>query len=188
MSYKPGGDVITKDGRTSQYVAGGFTETETVHLDVGTASTLIAYMLIDISDTTNWKHTNTGHINLEYLIMEVDPDTSFVGEIKVGFLEDVDGDNGDFHTVIDIDMKRKSALLVEIINFGTHGLDCESNHHFGPITANSTLFQTDINLGGPDDPGTLTYPSGNGDLAMIVDGDGTNTVDVSITIGYETAV
>ena len=33
---------------------------------------------------------------------------------------------------------------------------------------------------------TLTYPSGDGDLILYVDGDGTNLVDVSITLGYET--
>ena len=188
MAYKPSGDLITKDDRTSQYVAAGFTETETVHLDVGTSSVLIAYMLIDISNTSSWQHTNTGHVNLEYIIIEVDPDTNFKGEIKIGFLEDVGAESGDFYTVIDVDMKRKSALLVENLNFGSHGLDCESNHHFGPIIASSTLFRTSgADLGGPDDPATLTYPSGAGDLAMIVDGDGTNTVDVSITIGYETA-
>ncbi|KKN03165.1 hypothetical protein LCGC14_1110400 [marine sediment metagenome] len=189
MTYKPSGDLITKDGRTSQYVAAGFTETQTVHLDIGTSNTLIAYMLIDISDTGNWKHTNTGHINLEYIIIEADPATNFLGEIKIGFLENVDASNGDFYNILDIDMKRKSDLLVEVINFGSHGLDCQSNHHFGPITLNSTLFQTSgANLGGPDDPSTLTYPSGNGDLVMIIDGDGANIVDVSITIGYETAI
>lgn len=186
-TYTPGGDTITKDGRTSQYVAAGFTETETVHLDAETSSTLIAYMLIDISDTSNWNHTNTGHINIEYILIEVDPDTNFIGEVKIGFLENVDADNGDFYTIIDIDMRRKSALLVENLNFGSHGLDCESDHHFGPIIVNSTLFQTDVNLGGPDNPAALTYPSGASDLVMIIDGDGTNTVDVSITIGYETA-
>ena len=188
MTYKPSGDLITKDGRTSQYVAAGFTETETVHLDVGTSSAQIAYMLIDISNTSSWQHTNTGHINIEYILLEVDPDSNWIGEVKIGFLEDVNVNNGDFYTVIDIDMARKSGLLVENIDFGSHGLDCESNHHFGPITANSTLFQTSgANLGGPDDPATLTYPSGDGDLVMVIDGDGTNTVDVSITIGYETA-
>ena len=189
MTYKPSGDLITKDGRTSQYVAAGFTETETIHLDVGTSSASIAYMLIDLSnDTDKWQHTNTGHINLEYLIVEVDPDTNWKGEVKIGFLEDVGANDGDFYQVIDIDMARKSGLLVENIDFGSHGLDCESDHHFGPIIADSALFQTaGADLGGPDNPAVLTYPSGAGDLAMIIDSDGANIVDVSITIGYETA-
>ena len=184
MTYKPGGDLITKDGRTSQYVASGFTETVTVHIDIQTSNTLIAYMLIDLSDTTAWKHTNTGHINLEYLIIEVDPATNFLGEIKLGFLSSVDAANGDFNNILDIDMARKSELLVEIINFGTHGLDCETNHHYGPVIVDSTLFQTaGANILGPD--GATSHPSGAGDLCLIVDGDGTNAVDVSITIGYE---
>ncbi len=186
-TYKPGGDTITKDGRTSQFVASGFTETHTVHLDVQAVATQTAYMLIDISDTTNWKHTNTGHINLEYLIIEVDPDATFAGEIKIGFLTNVDATNGDFNQILDIDMVRKSDLLVETIDFGSHGLDCETSHHFGPITANSTLFQTDVNLGGPDDPATITYPSGASDLVMLIERSA-GTVDVSITLGYETAV
>ncbi len=186
MTYKPSGDLITKDGRTSQYVASGFTETNTVHIDVQTSHTLIAYMLIDLSDTTNWKHTNTGHINLEYLIIEVDPSPNFLGEIKLGFLSSVGADNGDFNNILDIDMARKSELLVEIINFGSHGLDCETSHHYGPVIANSELFQTTgANILGPD--GATSHPSGAGDLCLIVDGDGTNEVDVSITIGYETA-
>ena len=186
MTYKPSGDLITKDGRTSQYVAAGFTETETIHIDVQTDSTLIAYMLIDLSDTATWKHTNTGHINLEWVLIEVDPDNTWVGQVKIGFLEDVSADNGDFHQIFDIDMERKTALLVENLDFGSHGLDCEADHHYGPVIADSTLFQTaGANILGPD--GATSHPSGAGDLVMIVDGDGTNFVDVSITIGYETA-
>ncbi len=186
MTYKPGGDIILKDGRRSQYVAAGFTETQSVHIDVQTTSTLIAYMLIDLSDTGTWKHTNTGHINLEYFVIEVDPEDLFAGQIKIGFLENVDADNGDFYQIMDIDMQKKSDLLVENLNFGTHGLDCESSHHYGPIIANSTLFQTaGADILGPD--GATSHPCGAGDLVMIVDGDGTKQVDVSILLGYETA-
>ncbi len=180
------GDLITKDGRKSQYVVSGFTDTQTVHTDVATSSTLIAYMLIDLSNTAVWKHTNTGEIIIEYIIIEVDPDTNFKGEVKLGYLTNVDATNGDFNQILDIDMARKADLFAETINFGSHGLHCSDDAHFGIKIADSTLFQTDVNLGGPDDPATLTYTSGNGDLVMIVDGDGTNTVDVSITIGYET--
>ena len=177
-----GGDVITKDGRTSQYVAMGFTDTDTVHFDIQNVQTQTAYMLIDLSGTTNWPHSNTGHINLEYIIIEIDPDpTTYLGEIKLGFLSDVDGDDGDFHQVIDIDMRRKSELLVEVIDFGSHGMDLEENHWFGPTISNSALFQTDVGLVGPDGN---SFFSGAGDLVMIIEASA-GAVDVSLTIGYE---
>lgn len=180
---------ITKDGKTSLYTVAGFTDTQTVHLDVAVPSIAsVAYMLIDLSDTTNWNHTNTSEIVLEYLNLEVDPGSTFVGEVKIGYLKNVDGTNGDFVTLFDVDMKKSAALFVETIDFGSHGVHCTDNHHFGPTAANSTLFQTDVNLGGPDDPTTLTYPSGAGDLVMLVTGSGSGNagVDVSITLGYET--
>ena len=180
--FTPGASLITKDGRTSHFVASGFTDTHTIHADFQGIDTQTAFMLIDLSDTSNWTHSETGHINIEYVIIEIDPDTSFLGEIKFGFLTNVDGDNGDFNQIIDIDMVKKSDLLVEVINFGSHGFDCEVDHHFGPITANSVLFQTDVNLEGPD--GNTSYPSGDGDLALRVERSG-GEVDVSVTIGYE---
>ena len=181
-NQRSGGDLITKDGKTSQYIASGFTETHTIHLDTQAIITQTAFMLIDLSDIINWPHSLTGHINLEYMILEVDPDSSYLGEVKLGFLSNVDATNGDFHQIIDIDMARKSNLLVEVINFGSYGFDCEADHHFGPIMADSTLFQTDVNLEGPD--GATSYPSGNGDLAMIIERSA-GSVDVSLTIGYE---
>jgi hypothetical protein len=178
--------VVNSSGKTSSYVAMGYTNTFSTHMDISSSSTLIAYMLIDLSDTTSWRHTKVGEIIVEYIIIEVDPDTNFVGEVKLGYLTNVDGTNGDFNQFVDIDMRRKADLFAEVIEFGSHGFHCANASHFGPMLT-STLFQTDVNLAGPDDPTTLTYPSGDGDLVMIVDGDGTNVVNVSITIGYETA-
>lgn len=182
MSYKPGGDTVTKDGRTSQFTAAGFTETTTIHLDAQSIAAQTAFMLIDLSDTTNWPHSLTGHINIEYIVLEVDPDASYLGEVKLGFLSNVDATNGDFNQILDMDMAKKSDFLVEIVDFGSHGLDCETSHHFGPITADSILFQTDVNLAGPS--GATSYPSGDGDLVMLVERSA-GTVDVSITLGYE---
>lgn len=184
MTYNPTGTLTTRHNIDSQNVVFGFANTQTVHLDVATDSTLIAFMLIDISDTTLWKHTNTDHIIIRHLLIEVDPASNFLGEIKVGFLDDVDADNGDFHQIIDFDMARKSDLIIEDLVF-SGGFHCQNATHFGPHITNSTLFQTTgADILGPD--GSTSHPSGNGDLVMIIDGDGTNFVDVSITIIYET--
>ena len=176
--------LVTRHGRTSQYVVDGFADTQTVHLDTGSVAAQTAFMLIDISDTTNWKHTNTDHIILDHILIEVDPDSTYLGEVKIGFLSSVDATNGDFNQIIDFDMAKKSDLAIEDLTFGG-GFHCQASTHFGPILANSTLFQTDVNLGGPDDPATITYPSGAGDLALLVEVSA-GAVDVSITLVYET--
>ena len=62
MTYQPVGDTITRHNRASQYVVDGYADTATVHLDTGSISAQKAFMLIDISDTTNWQHTNTDHV------------------------------------------------------------------------------------------------------------------------------
>lgn len=183
MTYKPSGDIIDHNNVKSQSTVAGFTNTFTIHGDFAPITAQTAFMLIDLSNAGNWAHTNTGHINLEYIILEVDPDTSYLGEIKLGFLTNVDGNDGDFNQVIDIDMVKKSDLVIEIIEFGSHGLDCSTGQHFGPITANSPLFKTGLNLKGPD--GATSYPSGDGDLILLVELSA-GEVDVSITIGYET--
>ena len=54
---------------------------------------------------------------------------------------------------------------------------------FGPISANNALFQTDVNLFGPD--GTVAFPSGDGDLVLLVDWTA-GTINVSCSIDYET--
>lgn len=178
------GQSLTKDNRRSQFVVFGFTDTDIVHMDVQNITVLsTAFMLIDLSDTINWPHSETGHINIEYIILEIDPDGSYVGEVKFGFLTGVNASNGDFHQIIDLDMERKADLLVEVIDFGSHGMDLRTNHWFGPTTANSALFKTGTNLLGPD--GNTSYPSGDGDFVMIIEASA-GAVDVSLTVGYET--
>ena len=180
------GDLVTDvEGQNAQVTVTGTTLTDTVHLDAE-VSVDTAFMLIDKSDTTTWPHTvSTGyHVMLEYIVIEVDPDTNYLGEVKLGYLKNVDATNGDFVQILDVDLRSKSDLIVENINFGNRGLQLSDATHFGPVIANSTLFQTDVNLGGPDDPTTLTYPSGEGDLILYITRSA-GTVDVSITLGYE---
>ena len=130
-------------------------------MDFATSSTLIAFMVVDLSDTTNWKHTNTGSIVIDYFLLEINPSNNFGGQIKLGYLKNVDATNGDFVQIIDIDMENKSDILFENMNFESNGFHCSDSSHFGPVIADSTLFQTGVNLGGPDDPTTGAYPSGS---------------------------
>lgn len=182
--YGATGTQITRHGVRSQNVVDGFAATQTVHLDTGSVNAQTAFMLIDISDTTNWKHTKTDHVIIRHILLEVDPDNTYLGEIKIGFLSNVDATNGDFNQIIDLDLVKKSDLVIEDLTF-IGGFHCQVSTHFGPILANSTLFQTDVDLGGPDAPGSTTYPSGDGDLILLIERSA-GAVDVSVTLIYET--
>ncbi len=46
---------VQKDGKTSFCVVNGLSDTQTMHLNVGTSSTLIAFMLVDISITVGYE-------------------------------------------------------------------------------------------------------------------------------------
>ena len=71
-----------------------------VHLDIQALAAPKGYMLVDLSDTTNWPHTAGDHITLEHLNLQVDPTAAFRGDIYIGFLSDVDADNGDLNKVV----------------------------------------------------------------------------------------
>ncbi len=160
---------------------------KSIHLNHSTNSTLLALMLVDLSNTAVWKHKETNTIILKNLGLIGVAHASFAGEIKIGFLSAVDSTNGDFNQIANFDFTQvPGADLIQADLNLDKGLVCKTNQHFGPVIANSVLFQDDVNLAGPDDPTTITYPSGNGDLVAIVDGDGTNAIDFSINLGYDT--
>lgn len=174
----------TSEGQVSAHTIPGHVDIEVVHIDVevtGTATT--GFMVIDLSDTTNWPHSSTGHIDIVYIIINVNPTATFSGDISLGFLSNVDETNGDFNGIMEIHMDKKQDSVTQMMNFGAFEMSLELAHWFGPITANDTLWQTDVSLQGPD--GASSYPSGAGDLVLHVVAT-TSDVAVGLTIGYRT--
>jgi len=188
MAYLPAFDkrvkTETSEGQTSAHIIPGHVDIEVVHIDIEqSATTTTGYMVIDLSDTTNWPHTATGHIDIVYILINVNPTATFVGDIELGFLSSVDATNGDFNGIFEIHMDKKQDSITQFMNFGAFEMSLETAHWFGPTTANDTIWQTDVNLAGPD--GNTSFPSGNGDLVMLVTAT-TSDVAVGLTIGYRT--
>jgi len=171
----------TTEGETSAHVIPGHVDIEVVHLDAD-VSAAEDFMLIDLSDTTNWPHTLTGHIDVVYILINVNPTATFAGDIEIGFLSAVDATNGDFHPVFEIHMDKKQDSITQMMNFGAFEMSLEKAHWFGTTTANDVAFQTDVALTGPDGN---TFNSGSGDLVMRIEV-GTSSVAVGLTIGYRT--
>ena len=75
-------------------------------------------MVIDLSDSTNWPHTKTGHIDIVYIVVNVNPTATFEGDIQLGFLDNVDGTDGDFNGIMEIYMDKKQDSITQMMNFG----------------------------------------------------------------------
>lgn len=174
----------TSENEVSAHFVPGHVDIEVVHIDIEqSATSTTGYMVIDLSDSTKWPHTATGHIDIVYILLNINPTATFVGDIAFGFLTNVDGTNGDFNGLFEIHMDKKQDSVTQFMNFGAFEMSLESTHWFGPITANDVIWQTDVDLTGPD--GTTTFPSGNGDFVMLVTAT-TSDVAVGLTVGYRT--
>ncbi len=186
MTYSPfpgNIDTVTFEGKTSLLTAAGPRDVEIVHIDAEDIDETEAFMVIDLSDTVNWPHSDTGHIDILWIVINVDPDTLYAGDIQLGFLSNVDASNGDFHGIAEIHLDKKTDPFSLAIPIGRFGMTLETEHWFGPTILNSILFQTDLSIQGPDN--TVVYPSGNGDLIMIVNRTA-GEVSVGLAVGYTT--
>jgi len=137
------------------------------------------YILIDLSDTTNFKHTNTGSILLSFMKLSLNPATTFRGDIEVGFLANVDGTNGDFHEIASWHMDQLSSRVEQFFN-AFPGVVTDATH-LGPKYLNQAAFNTGSALASP----AGTSVSGNGDLALRITRTA-GTIDIGVTVGYNT--
>ena len=69
MAYSPTFDKVvtttTSEGETSGHFVPGHVDIEVVHIDIDqSATTTVGYMVVDLSDTTAWPHSTTGHSDL----------------------------------------------------------------------------------------------------------------------------
>lgn len=180
MSHWTGDKEDFEDVR-SMYVVPGPHHVDSVHLDVEDCQADTAFMLVDLSDTTNWPHGDTDHLHIDTLDIMFNPDAVFTGDVQLGFLSGVDADNGDLHIIHNWHFENDRATLIDHLSWEHVQLICTAAHWFGPTVADNALFQTDVNLQGPD--GAANYPSGDGDLVLRVLRTA-GTIDIGITVAY----
>lgn len=75
-------------------------------------------ILVDLSDTTHWKHDQTGRIDLSYISMQVDRAANSVGTLYVGIVTRVDATNGDISYIRTLQFQNNSEThLLRTDNF-----------------------------------------------------------------------
>ncbi len=177
-------NLVSYEGDTSLKIVPGHKNVFTVHLDVQNLGANAGYMLVDLSDIINWPHTNVEHIVLEWFTVNINPSTAFRGDVSIGFLKNVDTDNGDLCKVHSWHLDQAALEIVDGFNHSGHGLDLSEENSFLPVDVDDVTWQTDINLIGPAG-GAAAHPAGDGDFVMKVVRTAGN-VDISISCGYTT--
>lgn len=169
---------------TSVPTVSGHKQIKTVHMDVQNASGTVGYMLIDLSDTSNWKHSLTGHITIEEVHVNVNPSTSFVGDIEFGFVSSVTTTSGTLNNVLPtVHLQQQATDSDHFYDYRNIGLNLKTTDLFGKTTTFDTTWQTDVNLYGPN--GATSFPCGDGDMVMkLISTAG--TIDIGITVMYTT--
>ena len=182
----------------------GFKTRYTAVLGAEAVAASTAYVLVDLSDTTNYPHAGTQELHLLGLDVHTEKASTGIYDIWVGVITEVDATNGTadwievFHLEANgntVDATDRFAQVVDYtLGGGNHeGINCEVVS--GALTrivtnqqqAGHTNWQTDTGLASPVGAAAgATGKPGPGDLVVWVE-EVTNggTIDFSITAIYE---
>lgn len=163
------------------------------------------YVLVDLSDTTNFKHTDENVIHLLGLVLSAEKASDGAYDIWVGVITEVDGTNGSAHwlhcwhlqsmdNATDSTDRFNGSVDFTANGANPNGLNLEIDktaaaekpRHFlsNEVLAGSTVFQNDQNMTSP--AGATTKP-GVGDLVVYVEETGgTGTIDFFLSAMYDT--
>ncbi len=150
-------------------------------------SNIVAATQLMVIDSDNqsgaWPHPGVvpgEAVEIRYIWIQVHPDNSFVGDVILGFLSNVDATAGDFNCLYTWHVERAKTSIVEFYDQSWNPVRCSAEYHLGPITADDTDFEGDVAIGAPDGN---SYLPANNDIVLDITRTG-GALDVSIMIGY----
>ena len=165
-----------------------------------------AYVLVDLSDTTNYPHTKTGEIHLLGLDVNIETQSDGIYDMWIGVITEVDATNGTadwvhvFHEESTNNPTDSTDRFNDQLDFTLGGSNDEGinlNITGGAMTrivtnlqqAGHVNWQTDTGLASPVGAAAgATGKPGVGDLVVWVEEvSGTGTIDFMLKVIYETA-
>ena len=154
-----------------------------MHLDNLIASQ--DFILVDVSDTTNWPHANgSGKVNIHSISIFLDPDNTFNGDITLIFIEENDSTDGTTHELYGVHLQ-KQAVEQEISKiFQTPLVADKIKHLSDTINTTDTGVQDDVALASVFDK-TVAYSTLPEDDDVLLRLDmSAGSIDIGITIQY----
>lgn len=152
-------------------------------------TTSTAAIIIDLSDTTNWPHKQTGSIDIATIWVDFDKIGTSTCTVKIGVVTAVDSSSGTvtYFWVANSTMNHVSTpgvnspelnglIRAKVSSAGTTPFILSNNKH-----TSSTLYQTDVTL--PTANGTYVVPAA-GDIVLFVDGNAVTNTTVTVHLLY----
>jgi len=157
-----------------------------------------AFVLVDLSDTGSFPHTETGRIRLYSLTLSIEKETDGQYLLKFGVITEVDATNGSAYWFYIVDDEYignptdSTDRLAQKLTWDG-GIDLEIDtvgEIFENIISNTEMaddvaWQTDVSLDSPK--GDTQSPPGVGDLVMYLEETaGAGTISFSVLVEYIT--
>lgn len=137
-------------------------------------------LLIDLSDTTNFDHGSTGHLNIDAIHTVLDPTSSFKGTIRYGFLSGVNQTDADVKIVDGYSVVNKNRAIDEAVGMYPHSIQCVNDEHFGKQLEGYGAFNSTVKALKADN---TSEACGDGDFVAIV-APTAGTTDVMLSVWY----
>jgi len=147
-------------------------------------ATTTGYVLVDLSDPTNYPHTETGRVDIDWIIVDYLGDNACVGSIEVGFIASITSSNADWHSLAKAHLDKKETERPIQINFNPQHIVCSTAEHL----SGGTMFHNDDTTFQDDTALTATCATATpavGDLICKVTLSA-GSVGFALTIGYHT--
>lgn len=125
-------------------------------------------ILLDLSDTTNYPHINTGSIHMAWMLFSIEASSNADYELSLGFLNNVDATDGDYWEIFAVSGTKQTGVnKFQLLSVAPDGPWCKPDRVItNNILLNQTAFQTDVNMKTILDPLTADTPPGTGDIVV----------------------
>ena len=156
-----------------------------VSYEVTAVEAKTGYVLIDLSNATNYPHTLTSEIHVDWLAFSMLGDVSCEGHVHIGFISAIDADKGTMISFVCKPADKIARASFVSRQYNPSAVRCKTAGVLaggGMKIVDDTTFQNDVALAG-------TYEAvipAVGDLVMLIDRVAGTFDTVSVAIGYHT--
>lgn len=177
---------VNTDGRLD-IVQHAHPDQSTVHMHKDGINSVQRFILIDKSDTTQFRHNASDYLHLEHLDLQIDASTTPSAKYKVSlyFINRIDSTDADLYTIWHLSGSRQTGLQTELyLPWMPNGIKCDSAFvTSGEVLEADTTYQLDVGLFSVlSKDSAIVYP-GQGDLIVeffIT----TGTIDQGMNVSY----